>query len=251
MDRNKARETFIFCLGVVLLCAFVQAAGWLKQDRLVFPDIGEIGRAFLRLLGDGATWLKMWITLRHLLISLGLSTLIAVPLGLAEGMSRTVRGLLRPTMIVLRSLPMIVLVVIIMVLTHYSRVPVAATSLMLMPIISEAVAEGCLRLDRELMDVWRLESALRPAVLLRVHLPLMGGYLRQAYVSAIGMGIKMVVSTEYLVQTRDSLGKAVYTAAYFNEYAEIYAWALIMLLLVLLLSGVPGLVWRRPEEAPD
>ena len=53
------------------------------------------------------------------------------------------------------------------------------------------------------------------------------------------MGLKLAVSTEYLVQTRDSLGKAIYTSSYFNEYQDIYAYALIMILLVLLVSELP------------
>ena len=50
------------------------------------------------------------------------------------------------------------------------------------------------------------------------------------------------------MQTRDSLGKAVYSSVYFNEYAEVYAYALIMVALVLLLSEAPLLLVKN---APD
>ena len=53
------------------------------------------------------------------------------------------------------------------------------------------------------------------------------------------MGIKLAVTTEYLVQARDSLGKAVYSSGYFAEYAEVYAYALIMILIVVLVSEIP------------
>ena len=89
-----------------------------------------------------------------------------------------------------------------------------------------------------------MNSALNLRVLLRVYLPMMAGYLRQAYVNAVGMGLKLVVSTEYLVQTRNSLGKAIYSSSYFNEYENIYAYALVMILLVLLVSGLPALLGR-------
>jgi ABC-type nitrate/sulfonate/bicarbonate transport system permease component len=56
------------------------------------------------------------------------------------------------------------------------------------------------------------------------------------------MGIKVAVSAEYLVQSRDSLGKAVFLSGYSSEYAEIYAYALMMILLVLLITEVPGLL---------
>ena len=62
------------------------------------------------------------------------------------------------------------------------------------------------------------------------------------------MGIRLAVSTEYLVQTRDSLGKAIYSSSYFNEYQDIYAYALIMILLVLLLSEAPRQIGRLIER---
>ena len=72
----------------------------------------------------------------------------------------------------------------------------------------------------------------------------MAGYLRQAYVNAVGMGVKLAVSTEYLVQTKNSLGKAVYTSSYFYEYQDIYAYALVMILLVLVVSEGPVLIGK-------
>ena len=85
-------------------------------------------------------------------------------------------------------------------------------------------------------------------VLFQVYLPLMAGYLKQAYVNAVGMGIKLAVTTEYLVQAKDSLGKAVYSSSYFVEYAEVYAYALIMILLAVLVSEAPkwiGKAYRK------
>ena len=250
MGRSKLRETFFYCLGIILIGCLIQAFGFMKNDRLVFPDVTVILRAFFRLLGDGKTWLKILVTLRHLALSLILSTLIGVALGLAQGLSDTARALFRPMMTMLRALPMIVLTVIVMVLTDYDRVPLAATCLILVPLISEAANEGCRRIDRELIDVYRMNSALNLSVLRHVYLPMTAGYLKQAFVNAVGMGLKLTVTCEYLVQTRDSLGKAVYSSAYFNEYQDIYAYALIMILLVLFVTALPGIVGRLRRRWP-
>jgi len=110
--------------------------------------------------------------------------------------------------------------------------------------IAEAACEGCLRIDKELIDVYRMNANFNGRVLFHVYLPLMAGYLKQAYVNAVGMGVKLAVSTEYMVQTRDSLGKAVYSSSYFYEYQDIYAYALIMILLVLLVSEGPVLIGK-------
>lgn len=254
MERNKGKEILTFCLGIILIGCLIQAAGWMRNDRLVFPDVADILRAFFRLLGEEKTWQKIGVTMLHLVQAVAVSSLLGILTGLAQGASPFVRTLLRPLMIMLRSIPMIVIVVVIMVLTRYEQVPLIATSLFLLPMISEATCEGFRRIEPELIDVYRMNSCFNFQVLTHVHLPLMAGYLRQAYVNAVGMGLKMVVSTEYLVQTRNSLGKAVHSSAYFNEYQDIYAYALIMIMLVLVVGWLPaGLGWigRRLRGQPE
>ncbi len=245
MEQNKGKhQGLAFCLGIILIGCLIQAAGWMRGDRIVFPGVLEILRAFLALLGSGQTYAKIWVTLRHLILALAISSVIGIAVGVAEGVSAFVRNLLKPLMIMLRSIPMVIMVVVIMVMTKYERVPVIATSLFLIPLISEATCQGYLHMDQDLMSVYKLESKFNFRVLRTVHLPLMAGYLRQAYISAVGMGMKLVVSTEYLVQTKNSLGKAINSSSYFNEYQDIYAYALIMVLLVLLVGELPSFLYR-------
>lgn len=244
MRHKRKRDTFAFCLGIILIGCLIQAAGRMKNDRLVFPDVTDILRAFLRLLTEKDTYNKIWVTLKHLIEVLAVSSAAGIAIGLAEGFSDFVRNLLKPLMIMLRSIPMIVMVVIIMVLTKYERVPLIASSLFLIPLISEAACQGCRRIDPELIDVYRMNSRFNLQVLSGVYIPLMAGYLQQAYVNAAGMGLKLVVTTEYLVQTKDSLGKAVHSSSYFNEYEDIYAYALIMIILALIVSELPRVIGR-------
>ena len=248
MRHSKARDALAFCLGIVLIGAMIQGAGALKGNDLVFPGVTEILRAFLRLLGEAKTWQRIGVTMAHVLSALAVSTAIGVGVGVLQGLCGFVRRLLQPLMSFLRAIPMVVLIFIVMVLMDYDYVPVVASSLILIPMIAEAACEGCLRIDRELIDVYRMSGGFSLTVLWRVYLPLMAGYLRQAYVNAVGMGVKLAVSTEYLVQTKNSLGRAVTDSTYFLEYQDVYAYALIMILLVLLLSELPLAILRRLQK---
>ncbi len=227
------------CLGILLIGGFIQAAGIIKGDSLVFPGVPQILSAFFRLIRSAETWKKIGITLTHLTEAVLISTGIGVLLGLLQGMNQFIRNLLTPLMVFLRSIPMIVLSVIVMVITKYERVPVAVPCLVLIPLISEAAHEGCRRIEPELIDVYRLNSSFNLRILFHVYLPLMAGYLRQAWLNAVGVGVRTAVTAEYLVQTRNSLGKAIFTSSYFFEYEDIFAYALIMILLILLISELP------------
>lgn len=244
MSQNKGKDVLAFCLGIVLIGAVIQGAGALKGDALVFPGVDEILRAFLRLMGERKTYALIWTTMKHLIASMAVSTVIGIALGMGMGLLPFLRRMMQPLMIFLRSLPMVILIVIMMVIADYGHVPVLASSVVLIPMIAEAACEGCVRIDRELIDVYRMNAGFGWRVLIRVYLPLMAGYLRQAWVNAVGMGVKLAVSTEYLVQTKNSLGKAVHTSGYFNEYQDIYAYALVMILLVLAVSEGPVLLGK-------
>ena len=211
----------------------------MKGNKVVFPGLPEIWQAFVRLLGDGKTYAKIGTTMLHVLEALAVSAVIGIAAGLAEGISGWIHSFFKPLMILIRSMPMIVLVILIMSLISYRSVPVVAAGMVLIPMFSEAACEGCRSLDPELIDVYRMNGGLSVRVFRYVYIPMISAFLKQAFVNAAGMGIKVVVSAEYLVQTRDSLGKAVYSSSYFSDYAEVYAYAFIMILLVLLLTELP------------
>lgn len=237
--KNRAGQCAAFLLGLLLVALLLQCASSAKQDSLVFPSLPAILRAFFQLLTRGATYRLIGTTLLHLFISLSIASLIGLALGWLEGSCRSLRVLFTPLMTLFRSIPLVVLVVVVMVLAAYRLVPYIVSVIILIPIISEAACEGYLHIDRELKDICRLNGGVTCYSIFHVYLPLMAGYIRQAYINAVGMGIKIIVSAEYLVQTKNSLGKAVNTSIYFSDYQNIYAYALIMILLVVLLSELP------------
>ena len=244
MQNNKRKSVLAFCCGIILIGFFLHTGGFLKGNRIVFPGLPEIGQALLRLLSSGGTYKKIVVTLLHVTEALVLSAVAGILIGLAEACREWIYSLFRPFMIFLRSIPMIVLVIIIMSAISYYSVPVAAAFVILIPVFSEAVYEGCHSISQELIDVYRMNGGFSFQVAIHVYMPLISGYLKQAFINASGTGIKVAVSAEYLVQARDSLGKAVFLSSYSSEYAEIYAYALIMIFLVLIITEFPGLLFK-------
>ena len=242
---SKIKKIAYFIIGVILIILLVQFLSVLKNDKIIFPNVIEIFKAFFSLLGKKETYSLIASTLLRLLIALSIALIIGIIIGIFEGIFESVRLILKPLMVLLRSLPMIVLVVIIMVLVssnEWENVPIYGTSIILIPIISEAVAEGIVRIDKSLLDVYKINSNLTPFVIFKVHIPLIIGYIKQAFINAIGMGIKVIVTTEYIVSATPSLGKAIYNSQYLFEYEYIYAYAILMVILVLLVEGIPILI---------
>jgi len=248
VKNNKFKEFIAFCLGLLFIAMLLQAGGALHENSVVFPSLPEIAKSFVRLLSQRETYTAAGISLLHLLEALAWAMLFGILAGTVEGLSNLFRSALKPVMIMIRSLPMIILVILTMTILPYSRVPVAAGTVVLIPMISEAVSEGFRSIDPEFIDVYRINGRFGCRVFFQVYIPLVSGYLKEAFFNAAGMGLKIVVSAEYLVQTRNSLGKAVYSSAYFLDYADIYAYALIMIFMVVMITGLPVLVFSARNK---
>ena len=115
MKQNNNQFHFLsFCLGIVLIALLIQAGGLFHGNRIVFPDIREIWQALLRLASGRKLYVSISVTIIHLLEALAVSAGIGIPLGIAEGVSNHFRSLVMPLKTLVRSLPMIVLVILIM-----------------------------------------------------------------------------------------------------------------------------------------
>ena len=83
-EQNKKRDTFYFLLGIILTGCLIQAAGWIKNDRLVFPDVREIFLAFVRLLGKRETYVQILTALIHLAEVMAVSSAAGLVIGVAN-----------------------------------------------------------------------------------------------------------------------------------------------------------------------
>ena len=243
---KKAGEWIAFIAGIGLILALIQAGNILQGKRAIFPPAGETVRAFFDLLCRKETYARIGTTLLHTAEATAVSVAAGMLLGLAEALIPYLHSLLRPLHALLRSMPMILLAMIMLMATRFSKewMPLLTGCLVLIPMISEAGYEGCRRIDGDLIDVYRLDRRMSPGIILHVYLPLTSGYMKQALVNACGMGLKVIVTAEYLVHTANSMGQTVYLKLDALEYAEVFAWALIMVLLVLVLTGIPAALVR-------
>lgn len=243
--KTRIKNLILFVAGLLIAALIITIIGIIKNNSIIFPSLIDIFGEFFRLLGTGSTYKFIGITLVDFIIVMLLSTIIGMTLGTLSGMNSICKGLVRPFLIIFRSMPMIVLIVIIMLTVptnNYRYVPIIATTIALVPITAEAIAEGMARVDKTYIDVYKLNSNMSPRVVFKVYYPLCAGYIKQAIVNAIGIGIKIIVTTEYIAGVRNTLGVAVFNAKIEVEYAEIYAWAIILIIIVLVFEAIPTLI---------
>jgi len=136
----------------------------------------------------------------------------------------------------LRTVPVISIVVILLIVFGFSLTPYLITFLMIFPLIFQSISDGIENLDKELVDVFKLEDNDPIDAIRYCYLPLIGPQIKTAMLQAAGLGIKVLVMAEYLAQTKNSVGNALYLAKVNLNYDEVFAWTLFLILLAVVLE---------------
>ncbi len=241
MNKNL-KNTIFYCIGILLVAFILQILSFIKGNEIFFPNIIDILKAFFLSLVSKETYLYIGMTLFELLISLLLSFIIGIALGIIAGINDAFYKILKPVMSIIRTVPIIVLILLLMFSVRISFAPVVATSLILTTIVYEGTYQGIKNIDKDLIDVYKLDTNITPNVIFKIYIPLISSHSTSSFVSCLGMGIKILITTEYICGTNNTLGKAVINASQNLEYDKIYAYSFILVILILVIEASPELI---------
>ena len=106
--RQRYALAVISLAGTISLWALVTASGWVNP--VLLPSPLEVLKTFIASVADGSLLKHIGASLLRVLEGFAAAMLIAVPLGVAMGISRTVFGLLDPILELLRPIPPIAVI---------------------------------------------------------------------------------------------------------------------------------------------
>ncbi len=205
---------------------------------LVFPPLvvafpSETLAALVHLL-DQPDFLygQLLVSLGRIAMGLGLAIICGICLGVAAGLSRSVRLALEPFRWMFTSVPAVVVVMVAMLwfgMGTQMVVSIAAT--MLTPIIYVGVVEGMDAMDRELLEmavVYRFSTAMRVR---HIQLMAIAAPLVSSLVIATGNSVRIVILAEVLGACH-GLGRGLAEARTNLDTPQLYAYVLLSLLIV-------------------
>lgn len=224
----------IYQAGSVLLFVFL----WLLlidiiNHPLIMPSLTSVMQSLIHIVTSLISIQFIMMSLFRLFITILLSLGIGVFLGILSGVIPQVSWFLKPHVTVLRTIPVISIIVILLVLFGFTVAPYVITFLMIFPIIYQASYEGIRHMDKELKDVYRLEHHDLKLAIQYLYLPIITPYVTLSILQSFGLGLKVLVMAEYLSQTKNSIGNALYMAKVNLEYDDVFGWSILLILMSL------------------
>lgn len=245
MTKKYIKNIIYYIIGVILIALAFQIVAWIQNNEYLFPNLGDILSSFFAELGETKTWIGIINTIKNVILTLLFSFIIGLLLAVLAYKVDIMYNILKPIMMLFRFIPIVIIIDILFYIFYKNHTAIlyVSVSTFLIPMIYEAIYQGINGIDKSYIDVYRLHSSFNLKVLFRVYLPLTVGACKSAFLNAIGMGIKICLSVEFLCSFRSTLGYMIkQEIVNYDTYSRLYGYLILLIIMSIVLELIPLLI---------
>lgn len=226
-------KSVLLGLGFLALLALIWQWGSWQYTSIILPSPGEVGQALRSLILQGRLWVAIAATTFHVLAGFGLAFAIGGLLGLAAGSQPWVQQALAPATTALLGTPPIAWLVLTMVWFGLGNAnSIFTVAVTIGPVVFAGVADAVITLDPKLLEVAQIYQLRGWPLFQALYWPHLVSRLLPVLVAGLGLSWRVSVMSEVLA-TPTGIGAELNTARANLDTAEVMAWIVITILLVL------------------
>lgn len=230
------RKLGVSLLGVGMILVIWQVSAiWTGNDFFLPPPL-KVMKALSVILSEANTYKVLLASFSRLLLSLSLAACFGIVFGLFAGLYPYFDAFLRPFVSGLRTVPVVSLIVVILILYGQSLSIYIIGFLVVFPLLFETTKEGIVTIDSGIKDALLLEPVNLPLKLSKQYVPLALPYIKTGLLQSIGLGFKVLVMSEYIAQTKSSIGRMLYEGRIMMNYEDVFAWTLLIIAIVFVME---------------
>ena len=230
------KRNHIYLISILFIIVLWMILALVINHSLLLPSPLVVFKSLVDILTSSGSLIIILYTTLRLLGAILFSSILAIFLGILSGFSKKAEAFIKPYITILRTIPVISIVVIMLILFGFMWTPYLITFFMVFPIIYQATYQGIISIDRELIDVYHLEKHNRLLSIKLFYLPSITKYIYLSFLQSFGLGIKVLVMAEYLSQTKNSIGNAIYLSKVNLKYDVIFAWTILLIILSVMIE---------------
>jgi NitT/TauT family transport system permease protein len=201
------------------------------NQELILPSPERTMLQLWQVLNSEHFWPAVSATVGRGLLGFVISCLVGVVLGVAAGFSAPVYWLLQPWVAVVRTTPVMSVVILAIIWFRTDMVPIFVTFLMIFPIIYGNVVAGIKNVDPLLLEMARMYRVRSQRIIGELYLPSILPYLLAGASSGMGLTWKVIIAAEILSQPLYAIGTNLMIAKIDLETAQVMAWTVVVIVI--------------------
>lgn len=151
--------------------------------------------------------------------------------GIACGTSTRISAALSPVISVIRTIPVMSVILLAMIWFKTDMVPVFVCFLMIFPIITANVSQGISEVDKSLIEMASAFKLSKYNILFHITIPSTIPFVLAGVRAAVGIAWKSVIAAEVLSQPIRAIGTGIQFSQMNLETAEVMAWTVLAIIL--------------------
>src|SRR6185437_5189968 len=222
-------------LPFLVIAAVWETASFFTQPYL-FPGLGSVAKSFWTILTTWDLLSQGLVTWSRLLVAVGISLLIGIPVGLAMGLYLDVDEFLRPVVKFIMGIPALNWVIIVIIWFSSTELRIGFVLVALCtPVAVYCVYDGVRAVDRKLTDMV-LSFGANPIQHVRL---LLWPYVKASAFTAaklnVGNSVRTVIVAE-LVGAPLGIGKELDLAKNVFDMPTVLAWTIFLIMVALIMT---------------
>ena len=219
---------------ILILCFWIglwELGSLFVNNNLLIPTPFSVFKSLLYLFKESEFWISVFASVLRVLIGVFISILLGVVLGIISGVNELFEEILRPFMIVVKSTPVMSIIILALLWFKSSNVAIFTGVLICFPIIYTNTLQGIKTVDKNLIDMAKVFNVKQKYILKDIYLPWIKPYLVSGILMCLGLGWKVSVASEVLSTPKYSIGINLLNSKSLLETDKLFAWTITVVLL--------------------
>lgn len=219
----------------------------LVGSSLLLPSPISVCRALLEILSSAHGWQTIGTTVLRIVAGYLAGAVVGVILAVLTAHSKVFAWLLHPLRTLVKTTPITSFALILLISVVSGLVPVVVAAIVVVPMFWRTTEESIIGLDVKLKEMSRV--FLTPwKQFAHVTLPQIMPQFFATASTAFGFAWKAVVTAEILALPHFGIGNRMYLDKLYLDYADLFAWTILVIQLSVLLENIFRLVLRSVQK---
>lgn len=249
MKTSTTSKNIYFILGIIFLLGVWVISSILINNSGILPNIDEVSYILVNILKDQNTYLLLGNTFLKIFIALSVSFIIALLLAMLSLLNEKVEYFIRPLIVFFKSIPIVAVVMVLIIMFFKQNVrfigTIVASCFVIIPIVFESILVGFKTVDETIIQAARLDYVSGFKLIRKIHLPIALPHVISGLISSFGMGLKVMVMSEAIMNPNDSIGQLIGLHSSMGDISIVLAYSILLLIIVIVIDYLLKCINKR------
>ena len=238
MKKTVLKTVWQALIAVAALLLIWAVAYFLVGNEYMLPSVFDCFLSGCALLATPTFWQAFLGTVLRVLSAFVLSFFLAAIFAVISYLLPSFGGVFSVMVAVMRSLPVLAVLLIILTFSSAGVAPVIVAFLSLFPMLYTAFHSALLGVDKNLIEMSRVYKVPLKKQLCCLYIPSVWPTAVETAGAAVSFSLKLVVSAEVLVRTARSIGAMIQEMQIYSQTAETFALVIITCIVAITVEAL-------------